>query len=391
MSGRVLQDIRILDLTSVIFGPYATATLAAMGANVIKIEAPQGDESRRAGKAAQNRGMSPLFMTLNEGKKSVVLDLKSEEARTAIDTLVQQSDVFVHSLRASAAARLGLAYERVRELRDDIIYVHCTGFGSSGAYAGQPAYDDIIQAASGTTDLLARAHLTEGPRYLPTALADKVAGLHAVYAVTGALFHRERTGHGQFIEVPMFEAVTRFMLLEHLSGHVFVPPNGPLGYARQLDRDRRPMRTADGYVSVAPYTDDRWVKFFEVAGRPDFLELRGWTTARLRAKNLEHLYREMADILPSRSSQQWLDLFSRHDIPAARANSLEGVLDDPHLSSVDFFQTALHPTEGSYRSMRHPVRFEGDETALAGAPALGEHTEEVLGALLRGDNAFELD
>ncbi|WP_421793721.1 CaiB/BaiF CoA transferase family protein [Hydrocarboniphaga effusa] len=378
MTAGILQGIRIVDMTSVIFGPYCTATLAEMGAQVVKIEPSNGDEVRRVGRPVVNRGMGPCHMTLNRGKRSVVWNLKSERGQAAIRKLIARSDVFIHNLRLDAIERIGLGYEAVKALRRDIVYVHCSGFGSDGPYADRAAYDDIIQAASGAASLLPRADGNAAPRYLPMALADKVSGLHAVHAVLGALFHRERSGQGQKVEVPMFESFTHFLLQEHLYGRAFVPPNDPPGYPRQLDSQRQPMRTLDGYIAIAPYTDERWVRFFEVTGQSQFLHENGFDSAKARFNALPKMQEKMAELLPAQTTQDWLDLMSRHDIPATRVNSLEQVFDDPHLNAVGFFRTRHHPTEGDYLELKPPVRFAGaGEATVSPAPLLGEHSETV--------------
>lgn len=377
MTAGILQGIRIVDMTSVIFGPYCTATLAEMGAEVVKIEPSNGDEVRRVGRPVVTRGMGPCHMTLNRGKRSVVWNLKSERGQAAIRKLIARSDVFIHNLRLDAIERLGLGYEAVKALRSDIVYVHCSGFGSDGPYSDKAAYDDIIQAASGAASLLPRADGNPAPRYLPMAIADKVSGLHAVHAVLGALFHRERSGQGQKVEVPMFESFTHFLLQDHLYGRAFVPPNDPPGYPRQLDPQRQPMRTFDGYIAVAPYTDERWVRFFEVTGQAQFLRENGFDSAKARFNALPKMQEKMAELLLTRSTQAWLDLLSQHDIPATRVNSLEQVFDDTHLNAVGFFRTRQHPTEGDYLELKPPVRFSVGEAELRPAPLLGEHSEMV--------------
>ncbi|WP_281175136.1 CaiB/BaiF CoA transferase family protein [Paraburkholderia nodosa] len=380
----ILSGIRILDMTSVIFGPYCTATLAELGAEVIKLEPPGGDEIRRLGRPAHSRGMGPAHMTLNRGKRSVVWDLKTPRGKTALCRLLRRCDVFIHNLRGDAIERLGLGYDAARAIRADLVYVHCTGFGEGGPRAGKPAYDDIVQAASGAASLLPRADGDAAPRYLPMALADKVAGLHAVYAVLGALLHRERTGAGQAVEVPMFESFTHFLLQEHLYGRAFVPPNAPAGYPRQLDASRQPMRCRDGYLSVAPYTDERWVRFFEVTGHAAFLRREGLRTARERFRALDRMQTEMARILATRTVREWLALFDTFDIPAAPAVDLDSVFDDAHLNAVGFFRRRTHRTEGDYLEMRLPVRFHGAQAVeTTGAPLLGEHSDDVARWLAR--------
>ncbi|CAB5301175.1 L-carnitine dehydratase/bile acid-inducible protein F [Burkholderia multivorans] len=374
----ILEGIRILDMTSVIFGPYCTVTLAELGADVIKLEPLAGDEIRRVGCPVHSRGMGPAHMTLNRGKRSVVWDLKSSRGQAALQRLLRRCDVFIHNLRDDAIERLGLGYEQARALRADLVYVHCTGFGSGGPRAGKPAYDDIVQAASGAASLLPRTDGLEAPRYLPMALADKVAGLHAVYAVLGALLHRQRTGQGQAVEVPMFESFTHFLMQEHLYGRTFIPPNSRAGYPRQLDASRQPVRCRDGYLSVAPYTDERWVRFFEVTGHAAFLQQEGLDTARKRFQALDRMQAEMARILSSRTVNEWLAVFDASDIPAAAVVDLDNVIDDPHLNAVGFFRRRTHRTEGNWLEMRLPVRFHGAPAVEpAGAPLLGEHSDDV--------------
>jgi crotonobetainyl-CoA:carnitine CoA-transferase CaiB-like acyl-CoA transferase len=374
----ILDGIRILDMTSVIFGPYCTATLAEMGADVIKIEPLGGDEIRRVGRPAKTRGMGPAHMTLNRGKRSVVWDLKTPRGKASLLRLLARCDVFIHNLRRDAIERLGLGHDTIRALHPRLVYVHCTGFGEGGPYSGRPAYDDIIQAASGAASLLPRADSNAAPRYLPMAMADKVAGLHATYAVLGALLHRERAGQGQSVEVPMFESFTHFLLQEHLYGRAFIPPTDSAGYPRQLDPLRQPLKCLDGYIAVAPYTDERWVRFFDVTGHADFLEREKLCTARERFHALDRMHAEMARIVANKPLRYWLMLFAECDIPASEVRDLDGVLADPHLSAVGFFEQGTHPSEGGTLQMRLPVRFHGTRPAdMRAAPRLGEHSEEI--------------
>jgi crotonobetainyl-CoA:carnitine CoA-transferase CaiB-like acyl-CoA transferase len=380
----ILAGIRVLDLTTVMFGPYCTETLATMGAEIIKLEPAVGDEVRRVGKPRVNRRMGPVHLTMNRGKKSIDWDLKSPEGRAELAALIATSDVLIHNLRSDAAQRAGLDFESVRAIRPDIIHVHCTGFGSDGPYAGRPAYDDIIQALSGSASLLPIVEENDTPRFLPSALADKVSGLHAVYAVLGALYHREHTGEGQAVEVPMFEAFTHFLLQEHLHDRVFVPPTGPAGYPRQLDPVRQPMRTRDGHIVVAPYTDERWLRFFDLVGRSELLAQDALATPLLRLTNVAMMQRAMAAVMIERTTDAWLDLLARHDIPAARVNSLDDLVDDPHLKALGFFEQIEHPTEGPILGMKAPVRFgAGHAIELPHAPLIGEQNEEVRRGLRR--------
>ena len=374
-----LAGLRVVDLSTVVFGPYCTQTLADLGADVIKIEPPEGDTVRVIGNPAHSPGMGPVFLRLNRGKRSVVWDMKSPAGRLAIERLLATADVLLHNIRPEAVDRLGLGYDAVRALRPDIIYVHCTGFGLDGPYAGLQAYDDVIQAASGAAALLPRVDGNPAPRYLPMLFADKVSGLHAIYAVLAAQIHRLRTGEGQHVEVPMFESLASFNLVEHLCDMTLVPPTGDWGYARQLDPTRQPMRTSDGWVAVAPYVDERWLRFFDAVGQPELLTRPSLADKLLRRQNMSEMYVLMAGILPSRSTAQWLALFKDIAVPAMAVNSMGDLINDPHLQAVGMFRQREHPTEGAYLEVRQPVRFGGCTLPeLRHAPGLGQHSDELL-------------
>lgn len=375
----LLEGIRIADMSTVIFGPHCTQLLADMGADVIKVEPPEGDNFRLMGKPARTRGMGPTHLLLNRGKRSVNWDIRQEPGRSALERLIETSDVFLHNIRFDAIKRLGLDYESVRQIRPDIVYVHCTGFGQDGPYAGHQAYDDVIQAASGVTTLLPRVDGNPNPRYLPMAIADKVSGLHAAYAVLAAIIHRLRTGEGQHVEVPMFEAMTSFTLLEHLAGKTFDPPNGPFCYARQTNPARQPSPTADGYISIAPYIDARWVKFFEVSGHPEVLLEEELDNPVKRFRNEQLLCAKLAEITPERTTAAWLELMEAAGIPAMEARDLDDIFADEHLSATGFFRRKEHPTEGAYYEVRPPVRFSArPDPVIADAPLLGQHNDEIL-------------
>ncbi|MDB5480881.1 MAG: CoA transferase [Caulobacteraceae bacterium] len=375
----VLSDVRIADMSTVLFGPYCTQTLGDMGAEVVKVEPPEGDSFRFVGRPARTHGMGPCHMTLNRGKRSVQWDLQSMQGRTALSRLIARSDVFIHNLRTEAMDRLGFSFEAVKSIRPDIVYVHCVGFGSRGPYSGRPAYDDVVQALSGTASLLSRVDGHPEQRFLPTALADKVSGLHAAYATLAALHHRNRTGEPVFVEVPMFEAVTHFMLEEHLYGQTFTPPNGPVCYQRQVDPTRQPIKTADGWICIAPYTDARWVRLFEAAGQADWLSQQGLTNATSRYRHVGRLMGQMAQIMTNRTTADLMDMLARADIPAAPVNDIGALAEDPHLQAVGFFQPRTHPTEGDYLELQPPVRFPGlPEVELRPAPLLGQHSEEIM-------------
>ncbi len=381
-SSAMLEGIRITDLSTVIFGPYATQVLADLGADVIKVEPTGGDTIRILGHPPKTPGMSPLHMRLNRGKRSVDWDLRSEAGREALRRLIETSDVFIHNMRADAMERLGFGYEAVRAIKPGIVYLHCTGFDQSGPYAGLQAYDDIIQAAAGVATLLPYVDGVSRPRYLPMTLADKVSGLHAAYAITAALVHRLRTGEGQFVEVPMFESVASFNLLEHLFDQTFVPPTGSARYPRQLDPTRQPMRTRDGWISIAPYLDDRWVRFFEAVGRADVLSEPRFKDPVTRRANMGEMYLLMAEITPDKTTAEWLALLERINVPAMRVNDIEDLLDDPQIKASGLLQQRDHPTEGAYIEVRSPVRFSA-WGAQAGrhAPGLGQHSEELASEL----------
>jgi crotonobetainyl-CoA:carnitine CoA-transferase CaiB-like acyl-CoA transferase len=374
----MLSGLRVADMTTVIFGPYCTQTLADLGADVIKVEPVGGDATRNIGKSAKTPLMGPLHMRMNRGKRSVAWNLKTEGGRKAMQALLRTSDIFIHNIRPDAIERAQLDYEAVRKLRPDIIYVHCTGFDTRGPMSGLPAYDDIIQAASGVASLLPRVDGNPAPRFFPMAMADKVSGLHAVYAVLAAIIHRLRTGEGQHVEVPMLESLVSFNLVDHLYEKTFVPSIGATGYTRQLDPMRQPMRTKDGYVVVAPYQDGRWIRFFEIVGRLDVLQEPGLTDMMSRRENADRLYRHMASCLSEKTTAEWLAIFAENNIPAGPINSLDDLLENAQLRASGLFKERDHPTEGRYVEVQPPVRFSAaDRQPLQHAAHTGEHSQEV--------------
>lgn len=370
-----LNGVRVVDLTSVVFGPYCTQILADLGAEVIKVEPRDGgDAFRWSGKSAVTSGMGPAFMAINRGKQSIALDLKAPEGKADMLALLKDADVFVLNVRGKAVERLGLDYEAVRAINPDIIYAHCVGFGQDGPYADLQAYDDVIQAATGTATLLSRVDGDPRARYLPSLIADKVAGLHGAYAVLAAIIHKLRTGQGQKVEIPMFEAFTNFMLLEHLGGLSFDPPNGPVGYFRQIDPDRQPFPTADGYVSIVAYTDEAWPRIFALLDNPEFLHDERFATRKLRAQNTAALYQEMARLTPAFTTAEIVARCHASQIPAQAVRDIGEIMEDPHLVETGFFNRQQHPTEGGFFTMSHPVRFGGAGTSNnKPAPQLDEH------------------
>ena len=381
-AASLLTDIKIADMTSILFGPSCTQTLADMGAEVVKIEPKVGDIARNIGTSAKTPLMGPMHMTVNRGKRSVVWDLKSELGKEATRRLIQNSDVFIHNIRPDALQRLGLSFEEVKEIKKDIVYVHCLGFGTDGEYSGRPAYDDLIQGYSGITSLLPRVDSEQNPSFFPMAVADKVGGLHAVHATLAALLRRDKTGEAVHVEVPMFECVTNFVLEDHLEDATFDPPTGEIGYERQLDPTRNPIKTADGWIIIAPYTDDRWVRTFDLLGAPEELEDDRVNNPKVRRANRQYMQQRMETYIDSNTTAYWLELFSKNDIPVAPVHELEDLQNDPHLRAAKFFQKREHPTEGSYWEMQPPIRFKGiPEKEISHARHIGEDTEDVLNEL----------
>lgn len=355
---KMLEGIRIVDLTTIVFGPYATQMLADMGAEVIKVEAPGGDQTRQFGRSrVAARQMGPVHCTLNRGKRAIALDLKVPEDAETMRRLLATADVFIHNVRGEAMERLGFGYEAVRGLRADIVYVHCQGFGSGGPYEGLQAYDDVIQAATGTATLLPRADGNPAPRYLPSLIADKVAGLYGAQAVLGALVHRLRSGEGQFVEVPLFESFAHFMLQEHLFGTAFDPPLEPAGYPRQIDPNRQPFPTADGHVSIVPYTPATIAKLFELLGATHVFDDPRFATPIDRLRNISVLYREIARFTPAKTSAEWVRILNAGGVPCMPVRDLDSIREDPHLAATGFFRARSHPEEGEYVEMPLPIRF----------------------------------
>jgi crotonobetainyl-CoA:carnitine CoA-transferase CaiB-like acyl-CoA transferase len=374
-----LDGIRILDLTSYIFGPYATQILGDLGADVIKIEAPEGDRQRPVAKAAKHPEMGAIFMALNRNKRSVALDLKAEADREKLHALVPDAQVFIHNVRADAAQRLGFDYETISKLNPSIIYVHCVGYGSEGPYAGRQAFDDLVQAASGATDLLPRVDGNPEKRLLPSYIADKVSSMHALYAVLAALFHRERTGEGQFVEVPMFESFTSFLLAEHLAGATFEPEVGHMGYTPALTAERKPLQTKDGWIAVQSPSRAASSQFMELGGIPNAYESDRFTKAEGGRAKVGAYYAMMREAALAHTTEEWMALGMQHHIPIMRANTLEDVLADPHLNAVGFFVLREHPSEGKWRAMKPPIKFSKSPTSVRrDPPRIGQDTAEVL-------------
>lgn len=373
-----LDGVRILDMTAVVMGPYTTQILGDMGADIIKVEAPCGDTMRRVG-PMRHPDMGHLYLNTNRSKRSIALDLKKPEGRAALLKLAATVDVLVYNVRPKAMARLGLSYEDVRAVNDKIIYAGLVGYGQNGPYAEKPAYDDLVQGAVGMGSLMARSG-SPAPRYVPLTLADRTVGLHGVIAITGALYFRTHTGQGQEIQVPMFETMASMVLADHMAGAMFDPPLGATGYQRLLSPDRRPFQTRDGHVCVLIYTDAHWERFFQAIGRASvFHEDARFTTMEARAENIDAVYKTVSEIMLTRTSGEWLDLFEKADIPVMPMHTVDTLIDDPHLRAVGLLETTRHPSEGTLRTIGTPATWSVSQPAASRpAPRIGEHSVEVL-------------
>jgi crotonobetainyl-CoA:carnitine CoA-transferase CaiB-like acyl-CoA transferase len=373
-----LSGISVLDLTTVVMGPYACQLLGDYGADVIKIEAPDGDVMRLSG-PMRNPGMGHLYMSTNRNKRSIVIDLKTERGRSLLLDMARNTDILLYNIRPKAMARLGLSYEDVRAVNSRLIYVGAFGFSQRGPYAAKPAYDDLIQGMSGIPWLFLQAGATE-PRYAPTILADRIVGIHVALAAVSALHHRDQTGEGQKVDVPMYESLLSIILGEHLAGKAFDPPVGPTGYKRSLAHNRRPYRTKDGYICTLVYSDKHWGSFFEAIDQPQiFKQDSRFSSQAERLKHIDEVYAYLAGILSTRTTNEWLTALSAADIPVAKMNSLDDILADEHLIAIDFLQTRMHPSEGAIREIGIPTEWSVSQPAIRRhAPILGEHSVEIL-------------
>ena len=371
-----LDGVRILDLTEFIFGPYATQVLGDLGADVIKVENPGGDRQRHGSKFAKHEDMGAMFMTLNRNKRSLILDLKSDEGRARLRVLIPTAQVFIHNVRADAMDRLGFGYEEVIKLNPHIVYVHCVGYGSDGPYAGRQAFDDLVQAASGAADLLPRVDGNEDMRLLPSFIADKVSSMHALWATLAALYHQKATGEGQFVEVPMFESFTSFMMAEHLYGYTFEPPVAKLGHTPALANDRRPLKCKDGHICIQPVSRAASAKFMELGGIPNAYESERFVNAP-KGSRVAVYYAMQREAAMAHTVEEWMKLGEENRIPIMRTNTLDEVMVDPHLKAVDFFELREHPSEGIWRAMKPPVKFSKTPASIRlDPPNPGAHNDE---------------
>ncbi len=371
-----LSGVCVIDLTAMVMGPYSTQIMADMGATVIKIEPPSGDPTRYVSTGVE-AGMSGVFVNVNRGKRSIILDLQSDEGKQSLRKLIETADVFIHSMRAKAIARLGFSYEDVAAINPAIVYTNCYGYGRRGPSADQPAYDDTIQAECGLPKV--QEALTGEANYVGTIMADKVAGLTVLYATTMALFHRERTGEGQEVEVGMFETMASFMLVEHADQAIFDPPVGPANYHRAVAPNRRPYKTKDGYISALVYNDKHWSLFMD-AVQPAWA-CEEFNTLQQRARQINTVYGLLGETFLERTTEEWLTLLRELNIPAAPLRSPGELFDDPHLNAVGFFET-VESSGGKVRFPGVPTWFSKSPGRVHGpAPTLGEHTDSVLSGL----------
>ncbi len=371
-----LAGVRVVDLTAMVMGPYCTQIMADMGAEVIKVEPPQGDNTRHIS-VGPVPGLSGVFVNVNRGKRSVVLNLREESGKVAMRALIERADVFIHSMRSRAVAKLGFSYSDVARINPSIIYTNCYGYGRRGPGRDRPAYDDTIQAECGLPYV--QEQLTGEADYVGTVIADKVVGLTALYATTMALFHRERTGEGQEVEVAMFETMASFMLVEHANGAMFDPPIGPAVYPRTVAPNRRPYPTEDGYIAALIYNDKQWNAFIAAVQPPWASDL--YATLESRARQIDTVYGLLAETLAQRTTDEWLALFGELEIPAAPLNSPDALFDDLHLNAVGLFETVDTP-QGKVRFPGVPTWFSRTPGKVRGpAPELGADTAAVLGEL----------
>ena len=379
---QLLKGLKIIDLTTIVLGPYATQLLADLGAEVIKIESLDGDVFR-AVRPGRRDDLGVAFMNFNRNKRSLTLDLKQPRGQEILHALVRDSDVLVHNMRARSATQLGASYDTLKEVNPSLVYCYSPGFGSLGPDADAPAYDDIIQSRSGLTALNANA---EGaPQFVRTIAADKVVGLHLALAVASGVIQKERTGKGVCIEAPMLESMVSFLLSEHLAGKTLVPAEGDLGYDRMMTPNRKPHKTKDGYLVILPYSTRHWIRFFQVC------ELEDWATADkvgdpvLRSEYIDELYGKISELAPSKTTAEWLKVLAEQDIPCADVNSLDDIMTDEHLVAAQMFHQDTDPRIGDYLEIRPPFQVDGklahEETPNRAAPGLGENNDDILSEL----------
>lgn len=373
----LLRGLKVIDLTTIVLGPYATQILGDLGADVTKVESLEGDVFR-AVRPGRRDDLGVAFLNYNRNKRSIALNLKEQQGREILARLATTADVFVHNMRKSSAAKLGASYEAMAQANPRLVYCYAPGFGELGSSREDPAYDDIIQARSGLASLNEDA--AGAPQFVRTIACDKVVGLHLALAVLSGVVQQQRTGEGVCIETPMLESMTSFLLSEHLAGHTLVPEEGELGYDRLMSKHRKPYRTQDGYIAILPYSTKHWIRFFEICGLPDWAAARKVVDPVQRSENIDELYAKVADLAVARTTAGWLEVLNEHDIPCSRVSSLADVLADTHLEQAQMFTRVRDPRIGELREVRSPFQVDG---AINGqpnriAPGLGEDTADIL-------------
>lgn len=387
MNTKPLEGVRIIDASSILMVPYCTRLLADMGAEVIKVETINGDNTRYIGPSINN-GMAAVFLNINRNKKSICVDLKTPEGRLIIYKLIKTSDVFVSNIRKAALEKIKLTHSDFEKLNPKIITANAVGFSSEGPYAGLPAFDDTIQAISGMAAY--QGAYSNQPSYTSGATADKVTGIMLGMSIIGALFNREKNGKGIELEVPMMETMVDFTLVEHLYGFNFIPPKAPPIYPRQSSPNRRPYKTKDGYVAVLPYSDEQWLRFFKLVGKEEILKDSQFSSLKSRNENIDLLYHMLSEELTKQDTNYWLKSLKQSDIPAAKVNFPEEIFEDEHLQETNFFRETQHPSEGKLLYPKFPVEFKNTNNGeTLHAPNLGENTKEILVGL--GYSDFEIE
>ena len=387
---QLLKGLKIIDLTTIVLGPYATQILADFGAEIIKIEPLNGDLFR-AVRPGRQEDLGVAFMNFNRNKRSLTLDLKKQQGQEILHSLIQKSDVLVHNMRARSAAQLGASYKVLKGINPALVYCYSPGFGGLGKDANAPAYDDIIQARSGLTAL--NANTQNEPQFVRTIAADKVVGLHLALAVASGVIQKERTGKGVCIEAPMLESMVSFLLSEHLAGKTLIPPEGDLGYDRMMTPNRKPHKTKDGYIVILPYSTRHWTRFFKVCGLHDWVSADKVVDPVLRSENIDDLYGKISEIAVTKTTKEWLKLLSDQDIPCSDVNSLENVMSDDHLVASKMFHQSSHEHIGDYLEIRSPFQVDGklahETMSNTLAPRLGEHNNHILEELGYSNNDIE--
>lgn len=372
----LLKGLKIIDLTTVVLGPYATQILADLGAEVIKVEAKEGDVFR-AVRPGRRDDMGVAYMNFNRNKRSVAIDLKQSRGQDVLHRMVKDADVLVHNMRSRSAAQLGSSFETLHAINPGLVYCYSPGFSGLGPDRDAPAYDDVIQSRSGLAAL--NADVSGAPKFVRTIACDKVVGLHLALAVTSGIIQKERTGEGTCIEAPMLESMVSFLMSEHLAGHSLIPEEGELGYDRMMTPNRKPYQTKDGYLTILPYSTRHWTRFFKVCGEADWVTADKVIDPVLRSENIDELYGKIAELAIDRTTDEWLAVLGEQDIPCARVNSLDDLMTDEQLTASQMFTEMTDDRMGELREIRSPFEVDGklsDNNTVA--PGLGEHTSEVL-------------